>query len=88
MPNERQTRRGRVRREPQRPQMRSFVDCFLREVAPLLRRSKRPRSRSERHLRNAAIEVLEAMRALLDEGITWLRSERGQPEMRRIRVEE
>jgi hypothetical protein len=46
-------------------------------------------SRSARHLRNAGIETLEAMRDFLDEAIVWLRSrERRPPEMRRIRVQE
>jgi hypothetical protein len=48
-----------------------------------------PRSRSVRHLRNATIEVLEAVRALLDETIEWLRHEgRAASELKRIRVEE
>jgi hypothetical protein len=38
-------------------------------------------------LRNATIEVLEAVRALLDETIEWLRREGRTPELRRIRVE-
>jgi hypothetical protein len=39
-------------------------------------------------MRNATIEVLEAMRALLDETILWLRREgRAAPELKRIRVE-
>jgi hypothetical protein len=39
-------------------------------------------------LRNAAIEVLEAMRAFLDETIEWLRKDgRSEAELKRIRVE-
>jgi hypothetical protein len=61
---------------------------MLRELAPLLRRFKLPRTRSTKHLRNAAIEVLEAMRAVLDETIEWLRKEgRSEAELKRIRVE-
>jgi len=38
-------------------------------------------------LRNAAIEVLEAMRVLLDESIEWLRKEgRSEAELKRIHV--
>jgi hypothetical protein len=41
-------------------------------------------------LRNAAIEVLEAVRTLLAEIIEWLRREGGssEAELKRIRVEE
>jgi hypothetical protein len=61
---------------------------MLRELPPLLRRLKLPRSRSTKHLRNAAIEVLEALRAVLDETIEWLRKEgRSEAELKRIRVE-
>jgi hypothetical protein len=39
-------------------------------------------------LRNATIEVLEAMRAFLDETIEWLRHEgRAPAELKRIKVE-
>ena len=87
MPNQKRERKARVRREPPAPQMSSVVDCFTREITAIFRRPRRPPSRAEQHLRNAAIEVLEAMRACLDESITWLREERN-PELRRIRVEE
>jgi hypothetical protein len=61
---------------------------MLRELAPLLQRLRLPRTRSTKHLRNAAIEVLEAMRAVLDETIEWLRKEnRSEAELKRIRVE-
>jgi hypothetical protein len=59
----------------------------MREMTAILRRPRRPPSQTERHLRNAAIELLEAMRACLDEGIAWLREE-NNPELKRIRVEE
>jgi len=71
-----------------RGEMPSCAEWLMREVAPLFRRPPRPVSRSTRHLRNASIEVLEAMRALLDETIDWLRKERPSPaEVRRIRVQ-
>jgi hypothetical protein len=56
-------------------------------LAPLFRRRKFPRTRSTRHLRNATIEVLEAVRALLDEAIQSLRREGRAQDLRRIRVE-
>jgi hypothetical protein len=65
-----------------------MVDCFIQGMTALLRRPRRSPSRTEQHLRSAAIEVLEAMRACLDEGIDWLREEKSPPELRRIRVEE
>jgi hypothetical protein len=62
---------------------------MLRELGPILSRLKPPRTRSAKHLHNAAIEVLEAMRAILDETIEWLRKEgRSEAELKRIRVEE
>jgi hypothetical protein len=61
---------------------------MLQELAPLLRRFKPRHTRSTKHLRNAAIEVLEAMRAVLDESIEWLRKDgRSEAELKRIRVE-
>lgn len=64
------------------------VAWFLREVAPLLRRPKLPRTRSVKHLRQATIEMLEAMRALLDETIEWLEHEgKNSPDLKRIRVD-
>jgi hypothetical protein len=65
-----------------------MVDCFMREMTAFLRRPRRPPSPSQRHLKNAAIEILEAMRALLDEAIARLREEKEAPGLRRIRVEE
>jgi hypothetical protein len=87
MPNQKQKRRPRVQPEPPRPQMASIVDCFAREMTAILRRPRRRPSPAEQHLKNAAIEILEAMRACLDEGINWLREEKN-PELKRIRVEE
>jgi hypothetical protein len=60
----------------------------MSEILPLLRCSKLPARRSAKHLRVAAIEVLEAMRALLDETIEWLKDdETKSPDLKRIRVE-
>jgi hypothetical protein len=88
MPNAKRNRRARVRREPESAAMPPCAVWMLRELAPLLRRLKLPRTRSTKHLRNAAIEVLEAMRALLDETIEWLRKDnRLEAELKRIRVE-
>jgi hypothetical protein len=60
---------------------------FVREILPLVR-AKRPGRRSARHLRNATLEVLEALRSLLDEAIEWLRHDLKPAELKRIRVEE
>jgi len=87
MPNAKRNRRARGRREPESAGIPSRAVWMLRELAPLLSRIKPPRTRSTKHLRNAAIEVLEAMRALLDETIEWLRKEgRSEAELKRIRV--
>ncbi len=88
MPNGKRTRRARARREPKRQEIPSFAEWLLREMVPFFRRRKRPPTRSARHLRNAAIEVLEAMRAFLDEGIAWLRQDGTQAELKHIRVED
>ncbi len=88
MPNGKRNRKARRRREPARLEIPSCAAWMLREVIPLLRRPRLPRTRSVRHLRNATIEVLEAMRAVLDEVIEWLRHEGRLPaELKRIRVE-
>ena len=88
MPNTKRNRRARGRREPESAEMPSCALRMLREMAPLLRRLKLPRTRSTKHLRNAVIEVLEAMRAVLDETIEWLRKDaRSEAELKRIRVE-
>jgi hypothetical protein len=53
-----------------------------------MRRPRLPRTRSAQHLRQATIEMLEALRALLDETIEWLKHEdKHAPDMKRIRVE-
>jgi hypothetical protein len=60
----------------------------MKEVLPVLLRCNLPGRRSAKHLRVAAIEVLEALRALLDETIEWLKDEeRKSPDLKRIRVE-
>lgn len=89
MPNAKRNRRAR---RPPRRTGRGVPSCvawLAREAAPLFRPPRFPRSRSVRHLRNATIEVLEAVRALLDETIEWLRHEGGaSSELKRIRVED
>ena len=87
MANPKRNRRTRSRREPASAGIPSCAVWLLRELGPLLGKLKPPRTRSAKHLRNAAIEVLEAMRALLDESIEWLRKEgRSEAELKRIRV--
>ena len=87
MPTTKRNRRGRARREPESAGIPSCAVWMLRELAPLLRRLKPPRTRSAKHFRNAAIEVLEALRVLLDETIEWLRKEgRSEAELKRIHV--
>jgi hypothetical protein len=87
MPNTKRNRRTRARREPASAGIPSCAVWMLRELGPLLSRFKPPRTRSTKHLRNAAIEVLEAMRAMLDESIEWLRKEgRSEAELKRIHV--
>jgi hypothetical protein len=87
MPNQKQRRKTRARPEPPPPQISSIVDLFMRQMTAILRRPRRSPSRTEQHLRNAAIEILEAMRVCLDESINWLREEKS-PELKRIQVEE
>ena len=88
MPNAKRNRRARGRPEPESGGIPSCALRVLRELAPLLQRLKPPRSRSTKHLRNATIEVLEAVRAVLDETIEWLRKDtRSEVELKRIRVE-
>ncbi|HEY6292868.1 MAG TPA: hypothetical protein VI455_15065 [Terriglobia bacterium] len=60
----------------------------MREILPLLRRRRRPPSKSAQHFKNAGIEMLEAMRACLDEAIVWLRKEERSEPIRRIEVED
>jgi hypothetical protein len=85
MPRAKQARKSNARREPEIPPLAFW---FMREILPLLRHRRRSASRSVRHLRNAGIEVLEAMRAFLDETIEWLREEERSSPMKRIRVED
>jgi hypothetical protein len=87
MPNQKRERRARVRPEPPAPEIWPLLDCFMRGMTSVFRRPRRPPSPTEQHLRNAAIEILEAMRACLDEAIHWLREDKS-PEFKRIRVEE
>lgn len=89
MPNGRRKRRARPARRDE-PLPMGIADCLRslrRAVAPLFRRGRRPSGRSAKHLRNAGIEALEALRDLLDEAIDWLR-EGGPAEIKRIRVQE
>ena len=79
------------RREPPRPkppEIPPLAVWFIREILPLLRRPRRPPSKSAKHLRNAGIEVLEAMRACLDAAIERLRHEERPESMRRIEVKD
>ncbi len=85
MPRAKQARRSSARREPEIPPLAFW---FMREILPRLRPRRRSASRSARHLRNAGIEVLEAMRAFLDETIEWLRDNERSATMKRIRVED
>jgi hypothetical protein len=89
MPNAKQTRKPRGRRKAAAPEFPPCGQWFWRQFAPLLRRPPLAGARSRRHMRNASIEVLEAMRDFLDEAIEWLRHEgRRPPEMHRIRVQD
>lgn len=85
-------KRNRRTRRPPRPAGLGIASCLaglMREAEQFIPPLRLPRSRSARHLRNATIEVLEAMRALLDETIEWLRHEgRLSSELKRIRVED
>ena len=62
---------------------------FIREILPLLRQRHRPKmTESREHLKNAGIEVLQAMRACIDETIEWLQKEEESEPMKRIEVED
>lgn len=88
MANGKRNRKSRRRPEPLPMGIPSCAAWFLHEVAPLLRRPRLLRSRSAQHLRQATIEMLEALRALLDETIEWLKHEdKRSPDLKRIRVE-
>lgn len=86
MPRKRQNRTNGARREP--PNIPPLAVWFLREIMPLLQRRRKRASRSTRHLKNAGIEVLEAMRVCLDDAIEWLRQEDRATPMKRIEVED
>lgn len=88
MPNAKRTRKARPRPEPGPPGIGDCMQWFWRQAMPFVKAARRPGRRSTRHLRNAAIEVLEAMRAALDETIEWLKHDATPAELRRIRVEE
>jgi hypothetical protein len=85
MPRPRQTRRTEPRRE-RRVEFPPLALWFTREILPMLRR--RRNSESARHLRNAGIEVLEAMRSFLDSAIECLQEENRGPAMKKIEVED
>ncbi len=88
MPNGKRTPRARGRRKPPTPSIPACAEWFLREFLPAFRQEFPAARKSRRHMRNAAIEVLEAMRAMIDETIDWLRHEAPRsPELKRIRVE-
>lgn len=84
MPRARKTRKAAA---PLKAEIPPLALWFMREVLPRLRRRRTP-SRSARHLKNAGIEVLEAMRVLLDESIEWLREEDRSTPMKRIEVDD
>jgi hypothetical protein len=87
MPKPRQNRKAAPRPEPaaEFPQLAVW---FMREILPLLRRRRHRASEPVRHLRNAGIEVLEAMRSFLDEAIECLREEDRQSPMKKIEVKD
>jgi hypothetical protein len=87
MPKRKKGAKSRNRTRNRLPQLPSLAAWLFRELRPFLRRPTRPLPRSAEHLRNAAIEVLEAMRVCLDETIVWLKSE-GAPTLKRIQVKE
>jgi len=88
MANGKRRPRSRQPREPRPADLSSHLLQFVKEILPLVRCSNLPGRRSAKHLRRAAIEVLTAMRALLDETIDWLeQEEKKSPELKRIRVE-
>jgi hypothetical protein len=101
MPKAKRTRRPRAPREktepppippPVPPLIPPLLLWWLRSLLPGLPGLGRGRPlprfrRSQEHLRNAAIEVLEGMRACLDETLEWLREERHPEELKKIKVE-
>jgi hypothetical protein len=87
MPKRKRGAKPRNRARNRRPPLPSLSAWLFDELRPLLHRPSRPLPRSAEHLRNAAIEVLEAMRVCLDEAIVWLKSERA-PALKRIQVKD
>jgi len=87
MPRKRQNPTNGARREPA-PEIPPLAVWFLREILPLLHRRRKRASRSRRHLKNAGIEVLEAMRTCLDDAIEWLREEDRPAPIKRIEVQD
>ncbi|MGO9269320.1 MAG: hypothetical protein ACLQOO_03510 [Terriglobia bacterium] len=99
MPNAKRARRTRAPREmepppvppPIPPLIPPLMQWWLRSLlSGIGRPGGRPLPRfrrSQKHLLNAAIEVLEGMRACLDETIEWLHDERGPAELKKIKVE-
>jgi len=86
MANVKRNRRARRKPEPIPGSVRECALWLMKEMLPHVRRARLPRTKSALHLRNATIEVLEAMRAMLDEAIDWLREGKTEP-LKRIRVE-
>lgn len=85
MPRPRRSRKAEPRREST-AQFPPLALWFAREILPILRR--RRDSESARHLRNAGIEVLEAMRSFIDNAIECLREENRAAPMRKIDVKD
>lgn len=83
MPRTRRSRKSEPRRES-RAEFPPLALWFVREILPILRR--RRNSESARHLRNAGIEVLEAMRSFLDSAIECLQDENRSAPIRKIEV--
>jgi len=86
MPRAKRPRTQSTRREP--IEIPPLALWFVREILPLLRRRRRKTSKSRQHLKNAGIEVLEAMRACIDETIEYLREEEKDEPIKRIEVED
>ncbi|HEV2423555.1 MAG TPA: hypothetical protein VGZ29_01880 [Terriglobia bacterium] len=84
MPRSRQNRKAEPRHE--RAALPPLALWFASEILPILRR--RRNSESARHLRNAGIEVLEAMRSFLDGAIECLQKENRAAPMRKIEVKD
>lgn len=76
------------RAEPPPGDLCAMIDGLMRGVTLFFQGPRSPAGEGERCLRSATVEVLEAMRAVLDVTIAWLREEKGGPEMKRIRVED